>query len=134
MPDEEIARCRRTLVSEIIIEPQYESALTGIEAYSHLIVLFWMGRTPPFENVLLHPSAEASAPRVGAFAMRRRNRPNPIGLAVVDLIQRVNNRLIVRRLDAYDQSPIIDIKPYDHYDTFTQLRVPAWSNSAPRTP
>ena len=64
--------------------------------------------------------------------MRTRNRPNPIGLAVVDLLGISGNRLTVRRLDAYAGTPVLDIKPYDHYDVFEDIRVPDWSNSARR--
>jgi len=60
------------------------------------------------------------------FCARGRERPNPIGLAVVELLKRNKNVLTVKALDAYDGSPILDIKPYDQYDAVTGLRVAAW--------
>lgn len=132
VPDDEIARRRRDLVSTIEVLPRYAPALDGLDEYSHLIVLFWMARTPPLTRLHQHPRRGAPGEEKGAFALRTRNRPNPIGLAVVELVSRVENRLLVRRLDAYHGTTILDIKPYDHYDVVSAPRVPAWSNSAPR--
>jgi len=39
-------------------------------------------------------------------------RPNPIGFAVIDLLGIDAARLIVRGLDAFDGTPVLDIKPY----------------------
>lgn len=134
VPPAQIGRRRRELISMITVDPALAPALTGLEEYSHLIVLFWMDRAPAMTSLMQRPRGDPSQPAKGALAMRTRNRPNPIGLAVVDLIERVENRLLVRRLDAYDGTPVIDIKPYDHYDVFTAIRVPSWSNSARDTP
>jgi tRNA (adenine37-N6)-methyltransferase len=124
--DDDIARKRRELVSTIEILPAYGAALQGIEAYSHLIVLFWMHRVQPGEALLCHPRGDQNLPLTGVFATRGRNHPNPIGLAVVELVERDSTALLVRRLDAYDGTPIIDIKPYDDYDSVADPRVPAW--------
>ncbi|MEQ8231975.1 MAG: tRNA (N6-threonylcarbamoyladenosine(37)-N6)-methyltransferase TrmO [Gammaproteobacteria bacterium] len=126
VPDDDIARRRRELVSVVEILPAYADGLTGIEAYSHLIVLFWMDRATAPAGMRCHPRGDTTLPEVGVFAARGRNHPNPIGLAVVELLARNDNRLTVRRLDAFDGTPIIDIKPYDHYDSICDPRVPDW--------
>ena len=131
VPDAQISTSRRELVSEIVVFPAYSAALTGLEEYSHLIILFWMDRAPPLQELTRHPRGDPSQPLLGVLAMRGRARPNPLGLAVVDLVERNANSLLVRRLDAYHGSAVIDIKPYDYYDAFPHIRVPAWSNSAP---
>ena len=46
------------------------------------------------------------------FATRSPNRPNPIGLCIVNLLERDGRVLKVTGMDALDQSPLIDIKPY----------------------
>ena len=125
-PDDLIARQRRILVSQIVIDPAYAPALLGIEAYSHLIVLFWMHRVRREDSLLMHPRGNPELPLTGVLAARGRAHPNPIGLAVVDLIERRDNVLTVRRLDAYDGTPVIDLKPYDDYDVHPEPRVPAW--------
>jgi tRNA-Thr(GGU) m(6)t(6)A37 methyltransferase TsaA len=123
---------RRDIVAKIVVREELARALEGIEDWSHLIVLFWMDQLAgePY-SLTTHPRHRADLPEVGIFAARGRKRPNPIGLAVVELLQRDGNVLTVKSLDAYDGSPVLDIKPYDHYDVVSNLRVPAWwmSNS-----
>lgn len=48
----------------------------------------------------------------GLFVTRSPNRPNPIGLSIVELIERKRNILKVRKLDAIDNTPVMDVKPY----------------------
>ena len=74
----------------------------------------------------IHPRGRKELPLTGVLATRGRNHPNPLGLAVVELLERNANRLKVRRLDAFNGTPIIDIKPYDPYDVFPDIRVPDW--------
>jgi tRNA-Thr(GGU) m(6)t(6)A37 methyltransferase TsaA len=124
--DEDIARRRRDLISEVEIYAEYVDGLRGIEAYSHLFVLFWMDRASPPGSLLHHPRGDESIAETGVFAARGRNHPNPLGLAVAELLEFNHNRLTVRRLDAYDGTPVIDIKPYDHYDLVDDPRVPEW--------
>ena len=124
--DEQVAKSRRCIESDIEILPRYAAALAGIEEYSQLIVLFWMHRAPPSSALATHPRGDPTLPLTGVLASRGRAHPNPIGLAVVDLVARRDNVLSVRRLDAFDGTPVIDIKPYDHYDVFPDPRVPAW--------
>ncbi len=126
LADEEVARARRHLVSTIVVLPACAEALIGIEEYSQLFVLFWMDRAPRDPPLLSPPRGDVALPPAGAFASRGRARPNPIGLAVTDLLGRDGNVLTVRRLDAWDGTPVIDLKPYDHYDVHPDPRVPAW--------
>lgn len=126
VPDDAIARQRRTLRATVEVLPQYAAGLDGIEAYSHLIVVFWMHRATPSRELHCHPRGDQALEPVGVFAARGRNHPNPLGLAVVELLERRDNRLEVRKLDAFDGTPVIDIKPYDHYDVVHDPRVPEW--------
>ncbi len=115
------------MVCEIVMEDAYAEAIVGVEGYSHLIVLFWMHRHDRARyRPMVHPRGREDVPETGVLSTRGRDRPNPIGLAVVELLGRTERRLQVRRLDAYDGTPVIDIKPYDPYDVFTDLRVPDW--------
>ncbi len=122
---------RRDITADIVVREDYGAALQGIEEWSHLIVLFWMhelaGRRFPLTT---HPRHRRDLPAVGVLAARGRERPNPIGLAVVELLKREANVLTVRALDAYDGSPVLDIKPYDDYDVVTDLRSPSWWQAA----
>ncbi len=128
VPDEEI-RCRRREVrAEVVLDEDLAPALDGIEEFSHLFVLFWLHRVPPEETrrQKVHPRGRTDLPLVGVLATRGRSRPNPIGLAVVELLERSGPVLRVRGLDAYDGTPVLDVKPYDPYDVVPDPRVPAW--------
>ena len=124
--DEEVASKRRKIVSTIRVFDEFADGLLGVEAYSHLFVLFCMDRARPADTLLSHPRGDETLPVTGVFAARGRNHPNAIGLTVVKLLNRHGPNLEVRRLDAYDGTPLLDLKPYDTYDAFTDIEVPAW--------
>ena len=125
--EEEIKTKRSSIVSEIIIDPKYVIALEELESYSHLFVIFYMHKAPLKEIALkVHPRGRTDVEKVGVFATRSRNRPNPIGLAVVKLLEKRGNSLRVRALDALDGTPVLDIKPYDLIDVQKNVRVPKW--------
>ncbi|MGE0485388.1 MAG: tRNA (N6-threonylcarbamoyladenosine(37)-N6)-methyltransferase TrmO [Gammaproteobacteria bacterium] len=132
--DADVPRRRRDIVSTIEVLPRFAEALLGIEAYSHLFVLFWMDRAAPSAALTCHPRGNPEIPLTGVLAARGRNHPNPIGLAVVELLEVHGNRLRVRCLDAYDGTPVIDLKPYDDYDRVETPRVPAWFSARARRP
>lgn len=123
----EVRVSRRDIVAEIVVREDLTTALTGLEEWSHLIVLFWMdqiaGKPVPLTT---HPRHRTDLPEVGLFSARGPERPNPIGLAVVGLLKRDKNILTVKALDAYDGTPVLDIKPYDAFDAVTELRAPQW--------
>jgi len=126
---------RRDIIAQIVVREDLAEALTGIEEWSHLIVLFWMDRLAEKPcRLTTHPRHRADLPEVGVLGARGPHRPNPIGMAIVELLKRDENVLTVKALDAYDGSPVLDIKPYDHYDAITGLRAPAWWMTATGTP
>lgn len=116
------------VVSELILRPELEDTLDGLEGFSHVIVIFWMHLSPPGENAphKTHPQKRTDLPLVGVFATRSPIRPNPLGIAVVKLLEKRGNVLKVAGLDAIDGTPVIDIKPYLPGDSVTQVKVPDW--------
>lgn len=118
----------RDVTSEIVVDGKYEHALTGIEEYSHLYILFWFHRRRAEMGAVtvVHPRGRADLPLVGVFAARSQARPNPIGLTLVELLARSGRVLTVRGLDAIDGTPVIDIKPPSLQETATAVRFPAW--------
>jgi len=102
--------------------------LEGIEDFSHLNVIFWMHDIPASERRELkaRPRGCRDMPLVGVLATRAPHRPNPIGLSLVELVERRGNILKVRGLDALDGSPVLDLKPYDKWDRADHVRVPEW--------
>jgi tRNA-Thr(GGU) m(6)t(6)A37 methyltransferase TsaA len=117
------------IVSEIVIDERYASALDGIEEYSHLYVLYWFHKRPGEQEGLLkvRPRRRADLPLVGVFATRSTARPNPIGLGVVELLSREGNKLKVRGLDAINGTPVLDLKPYQReFEALKHVKVPRW--------
>lgn len=116
------------VVSELILRPDLEDALDGLEKFSHLIVIFWMHLSPSGECAAhkTHPQMRPDLPLVGLFATRSPVRINPLGLSVVMLLERKGNILKVVGLDALDGTPVLDIKPYLPGDSVAHMKVPEW--------
>lgn len=91
------------------IRPELEAGLADIEGFSHLYVIWIFDRADAAELTAWPPSDDRPH---GVFATRSPQRPNPIGLTVVQLLGRDGTRLRVRGLDMLDGTPIVDIKPY----------------------
>ncbi|HIE26033.1 TPA: tRNA (N6-threonylcarbamoyladenosine(37)-N6)-methyltransferase TrmO [Candidatus Poribacteria bacterium] len=98
---------------QIHIHDEFSAGLKGVENCEHLWILFWMHKLSEEdrEKLQVHPRGDVTKEKRGVFALRSPMRPNPIGLTRVRLIKRDRNILIVEGLDAFDESPVIDIKP-----------------------
>jgi tRNA-Thr(GGU) m(6)t(6)A37 methyltransferase TsaA len=119
----------QNVVSEIIINRELAEALDGLEEFSHIIVLYWMHQLAERQPLPLkvHPMGNRELPLTGRFATRAPSRPNPIGQATVELLERRANILKVKGLDAIDGTPVIDIKPYiPGYDSAANAKAPRW--------
>jgi tRNA-Thr(GGU) m(6)t(6)A37 methyltransferase TsaA len=97
---------------ELYPDSGFEHALSDLETWSHLWVLFWFHLNQGFRPKVLPPR---SARRRGVFSTRSPHRPNPIGLSAVRL-ERVNGLVLeVSGLDMLDGTPVLDLKPYVAY-------------------
>jgi tRNA-Thr(GGU) m(6)t(6)A37 methyltransferase TsaA len=101
------------------ILPQFETGLTDIDGFSHLIVVWVFHQAQGFDLLGTPPSDNRPH---GVFATRSPRRPNPIALTVVELLGRDGTRLRVRGVDMLDGTPILDIKPYLSSVPENQLR------------
>lgn len=91
-----------------------QSALRGLDEFSHLEVIFFMHRVPE-ENIewgSRHPRNNANWPEVGIFAQRAKGRPNRIGLSRCQLRDVNGLTVFVNGLDAIDGSLVLGLKPY----------------------
>ena len=94
----------------LVLEPDVLDALDGIEAGDEVIVLTWLDRA--HRDVLrVHPRGDPQRPSQGVFSTRSPDRPNPIGLHRVEIAAIEGRRVRVRRLEALDRTPILDLKP-----------------------
>ena len=118
----------KTVISQIIFREELTEALEGIEEFSHLFVLFWLHEMSDEDRKIMkvHPRGRADMPLLGIFATRTPHRPNPIGLTRVKLINVEGNVVTVQGLDAFDGTPVMDIKPFDSWDTIEDFKVPEW--------
>ncbi len=119
----------QAVISEIIINEDFKEALSGIDGFSHIVVIYWMHKTPSSERSVtkVHPKRNQNLPLVGVFATRSPARPNPIGMSTVRLLEHRDNVIKVIGLDATDGTPVLDIKPHiPGADSPTEVRIPAW--------
>jgi formylmethanofuran dehydrogenase subunit E len=100
----------RATTSRIILEPELVAGLEGVEPGQQLLVVFYFHRSQGYE-LQQHPRGDDSRPRRGVFALRSPQRPNPIGVTVVDVLAVAGNVLQVRGLDALNGTPLLDLKP-----------------------
>ena len=88
---------------------EYTEGLKDIDGFSHVILVYHFHlskesslKVKPFMDDQTH----------GVFSTRAPNRPNPIGISVVQLVKIEGNILQVKDLDIVDGTPLLDIKPY----------------------
>lgn len=121
-----------TVESDLVLEPEFAPGLTGLSAFSHALVVFFMEHDPDGEApaVVRRPRGRADMPRVGVFAQRGRMRPNPIGVTAVEIVSVGEDRARVRGLDAIEGTPLLDLKPYvPAFDRVDGARVPEWMDA-----
>ena len=94
----------------LAIAPEVAEGLDGIAPGDEVIVLTWLDRAD--RGVLrVHPRDDPANPERGVFSTRSADRPNPIGLHVVEVVTIDGARLRVRNLEAVDGTPVLDLKP-----------------------
>ena len=113
------------------------AGLKNIGDFSHLIILYWIhlrDNKKDRQTLLVFPRKHMVNIETGVFTCRSPARPNPIGLCVVELLKVKRCVLTVKGLDALEDSPIIDVKPYvPRADSVPNARVPKWTQQGPKT-
>jgi tRNA-Thr(GGU) m(6)t(6)A37 methyltransferase TsaA len=90
--------------------PQVAQGLMGIEPGDELFILTWL-HLAERDVLQVHPRGDLNRPLTGVFATRSPDRPNPIGLHRVSVLEVAEQKLRVAPLEAIDGTPIVDIKP-----------------------
>ena len=118
--------------ARLVLAPDLDEAvLAGLDAFSHLEVLFVFDRVDPAAvcRGARHPRSNAAWPSVGIFAQRAKDRPNRLGLTTCEILGVHGTEIAVRGLDAVDGTPIVDLKPYfAEFAPRTPVRQPTWSH------
>jgi tRNA-Thr(GGU) m(6)t(6)A37 methyltransferase TsaA len=95
-------------ICRIEVAEPWVAALDGIEAFERIEVLYWLHES---RRDLVRQSPANDGSTRGTFALRSPVRPNPIGTALVALVEWKGPTLLVRGLDCLDRTPLIDLKP-----------------------
>ncbi|HZA39939.1 MAG TPA: tRNA (N6-threonylcarbamoyladenosine(37)-N6)-methyltransferase TrmO [Actinomycetota bacterium] len=97
----------------LVFDPAVAPALDDLRVGEQIIVLSWLDRAQ--RDVLkVHPRDDLSVPLHGVFSTRSSDRPNPIGLHLVDILEIDGLRVQVSNLEAVDGTPVLDVKPRLH--------------------
>lgn len=92
------------------LQPGALAGIDGISVGQEILVLTWLHEAR--RDVLkVHPRGDPALPLCGVFATRSPDRPNPIGLHRVRVVELDRDRIKVGPLEAIDGTPIVDIKP-----------------------
>ena len=94
----------------LIFEPSVWDGLVDLRVGEQVIVLTWLDRAQR-DILKVHPRGDESIPLHGVFSTRSPDRPNPIGLHLVEILAIEGQRVHVRNLEAVDGTPILDVKP-----------------------
>ena len=95
----------------ISLQPEYAAGLADLTKYRYVYVLFYMDQVPGPAKMLVSPPW-AGGIEVGLFASRSPQRPNPIGLSIVEVKEITGNEITISGIDVYNGTPLLDIKPY----------------------
>ncbi len=119
------------VISRILLKPEYAGALLGLEDFSHAVIVTYLHQAhyEKEKHLQRRPRGLKSMPTVGIFSQRVKDRPNPIGITAVKIISVGDDYLEVQGLDAINDTPVLDIKPYyPQFDRIEDSIVPEWVN------
>ena len=95
----------------ILLNRQYTDGLDELGKFNYIYVIYYAHRvTLKTEMMVTIPWAKGK--KVGVFSSRSPVRPNPVGLSIVRIKKIVENRIYTSGLDVFDETPLLDIKPY----------------------
>ncbi len=116
--------------ARIEIFDEYADGLLGLEGFSHMMVFYWFDQNDTPENrktLQVHPRKDPRNPLTGVFATHSPLRPNLIALTRCKIVAITKNSIDIEEIDAYDGSPVIDIKCYVPASVEDKdIRLPDW--------
>ncbi|MEN8120691.1 MAG: tRNA (N6-threonylcarbamoyladenosine(37)-N6)-methyltransferase TrmO [Bacteroidota bacterium] len=91
------------------VEKEFSQGLKDLDGFSHAILIYHFHKETE-EKIIAHPYLEKESH--GIFAVRSPYRPNRIGFSIVKIRKVSENKLFFTEVDVFDETPLIDIKPY----------------------
>jgi len=112
----------------IEIFDKYGDALLGLDGFSHIHVFYWFDQNDSDEKrktLQVHPRKDPDNPLTGVFATHSPQRPNLIAFTLCKIESIIENSIHIEEIDAFDGSPVIDIKCYIP-QSVSDVRLPDW--------
>jgi len=95
----------------IVLDGKYTEGLLALDSFRYIYVIYHIDRLRRNPSMSVSPSWTPGT-KVGLFASRSPVRPNPIGISIVRVKKIVNNEIFTSGLDVFDNTPLLDVKPY----------------------
>lgn len=117
-------------ISRIILEKEYYTGLSGLEEFTHTIIIYYLDKAiyKREEHLQRRPQNRNDMPLVGIFSQRGKDRPNQIGMTSVQIMSVDEKSLVIKGLDAINGTAVLDIKPYYPVYDKKDAIVPDWVN------
>ena len=94
----------------LVFDQKLSPCITDLHPGAEILVLTWLHRARR-DILRVYPRGNPDNAEEGVFSTRSPDRPNPIGLHRVRIVDVDDNRILVRDLEAIDGTPIVDVKP-----------------------
>jgi tRNA-Thr(GGU) m(6)t(6)A37 methyltransferase TsaA len=94
----------------LVFVPEVAEAIRDLAVGTDVLVLTWLHQARR-DVLAVHPRDDPRNPETGVFSTRSQDRPNPVGLHRVQVAAVDGLRVLVRDLEAFDGTPIVDVKP-----------------------
>ena len=94
----------------ILFEEAVRTAARDLAVGDDLLVLTWLHEADR-DVQAVHPRDDRSVPERGVFSTRSSDRPSPIGIHRVEVVEVAGLRIRVKPLEAIDGTPVVDVKP-----------------------
>jgi tRNA-Thr(GGU) m(6)t(6)A37 methyltransferase TsaA len=97
-------------VGTVEVDPSYADGLEDLDGFTHCILLYHFHAADDTVSLQVEPFLDDT--NRGLFATRAPQRPNPIGLSVVEIDSVTDHEVTVEGIDVVDGTPLLDIKPF----------------------
>ena len=94
----------------LVFEPDMAAGIRDLAPGADVLLLTWLDRADRDVLVTI-PRGDPDRPPTGVFSTRSPDRPNPIGLHRVTVLEVDGLRMRVSDLEALDGTPVLDVKP-----------------------
>lgn len=119
---------------QIKIKKEYIKALQGINEFKYIQIIYWFDKVNNRDLLIENKPYKKGPDKLGVFSTRSPYRPNPIGIETVYLsdVDLENGILYIPYIDAFDNTPVLDIKPYmPSIDRVENVDMPNWCKNWP---